>query len=85
MTANNHSVSRTTSMGITLAQFRNNPFCPYYIIDTLIANGYNTLEDVANLTLSEAMAIRGFGKTKVEKLMNFRDSILSDYIDFLIH
>ena len=81
MTANNHSVSRTTSMGITLAQFRNNPFCPYYIIDTLIANGYNTLEDVANLTLSEAMAIRGFGKTKVEKLMNFRDSILSGGLD----
>lgn len=83
MTANNHSVSRTASRDISLAQFRNNPFCPYYIIDTLIANGYNTLEDVANLTFSEAMAIRGFGKTKVEKLMNFRDSILSGGLDII--
>ena len=59
MTANNLSASRTANMDITLAQFRNNPFCPYYIIDTLIANGYNTLEDVAGMTLPEAMAIRG--------------------------
>lgn len=81
MTANNLSAFRTANMDITLAQFRNNPFCPYYIIDTLIANGYNTLEDVAGMTLPEAMAIRGFGKGKVEKLMNFRNCILSGGLD----
>lgn len=81
MTANNLSASRAANMDITLAQFRNNPFCPYYIIDTLIANGYNTLEDVAGMTLPEAMAIRGFGKGKVEKLMNFRNYILSGGLD----
>lgn len=81
MTANNLSASRTANMDITLAQFRNNPFCPYYIIDTLIANGYNTLEDVAGMTIPEAMAIRGFGKGKVEKLMNFRNCILSGGLD----
>lgn len=81
MTANNLSASCTANMDITLAQFRNNPFCPNYIIDTLIANGYNTLEDVACITLPEAMAIRGFGKGKVEKLMKFRDCILSSGLD----
>lgn len=81
MTANNLSASCTANMEITLAQFRNNPFCPNYIIDTLIANGYNTLEDVACITLPEAMAIRGFGKGKVEKLMKFRDCILSSGLD----
>lgn len=70
-------------MNITLAEFRRTPFCPYYIIDTLVSNGYNTLGDIATMNEFDAYSIPGFGKGKVKQLMAFKDMLTGAKADIV--
>lgn len=63
---------------ISLVEFRNNPFCAYYIIDALVNTGRRTLADAAVISMEDAMSIKGFGKGKVAQLLAFRDFLISE-------
>ena len=71
MKTNNQTVSVETILNITLVEFRENPFCPSYIIDALTSMGYNTLADLIDITREKAQSFWGFGRGKVDKLMSF--------------
>lgn len=63
---------------ISLVEFRNNPFCAYYIIDALVNTGCRTLADASAVSVYDAMSIKGFGKGKVAQLIAFRDLLVRE-------
>lgn len=57
---------------ISLVEFRNNPFCPGKLVDSLVSAGCSTLEDVLGFTEDMAFSVRGFGKGKMAMLADFQ-------------